>query len=124
MLFLDLYILNQSFIAWKIRESIVSFLILDSFANLINSVRSEMNPKTDISIVNSLVEKVLYFIFKCSLIFVYFSILNYFDFSKLLSWHTVSSKITIFEPSTSAIWTYCRLKDFIDWIVVTRDVSI
>ena len=56
MLFLDLYILNESFIAWKIRESIVSFLILDSFANLINSVRSDMNPKTDISIVNSLVE--------------------------------------------------------------------
>ena len=76
MLFLDLYILNESFIAWKIRESIVSFLILDSFANLINSVRSRMNPKTDISIVNSLVENVLYFIFKCSLIFVYFSILN------------------------------------------------
>ena len=52
MFFLDLYILNESFIAWKIRESIVSFLILESFANLINSVRSEMNPKTDISIVN------------------------------------------------------------------------
>ena len=97
--------MNESFIAWKIRESIASFLILDSFANLINSVRSEMNPKTDISIVNSLVENVSYFIFKCSLIFVYFSILNNFDFSKLLSWHstTVSSKITIFEPSTSAI---------------------
>ena len=40
-------------------ESIVSFLILDSLANLINSVRSEMNPKTDISTVNSLVENVL-----------------------------------------------------------------
>ena len=73
-------------------ESIVSFLILDSFANLINLVRSEMNPETDISIVNNLVENVLYFIFKCSPIFVYFSILNNFDFSKLLSWHTLVLK--------------------------------
>ena len=74
-----------------------------------------MNPKKDISIINSLVENVLYFIFKCSLIFVYFSILNNFDFSKLLSWHTAIYRY---------IWTHCRVKDFIDWIVITRNVSI
>ena len=95
MLFLDLYILNEFFKAWKIRESIVSSLIWDSFANLKNSVRSEMNPKTDIFIVNSLVENFLCFNFKCSQICAYFSILNNLDFSKLLSWHTVSSKIEI-----------------------------
>ena len=67
MLFLDLYILNESFIAWKIRESIVSFLILDSFANLINSVRSEMNPKTDISIVNIVWLRMFYILFLSAL---------------------------------------------------------
>ena len=54
---------------------------------------------------------------------IYFPILNHFDYSKLLSWHTVSSKIAIFEPSKSAISGRTAALKRVDMLQISFEMS-
>ena len=64
---------------------------------------SEINPKTDTSIVNTYIGMRLYSFLTNFEMFSYFRSLNCFDFRRLDSWQTVSSKTRMFLLSYSTI---------------------
>ena len=64
---------------------------------------SEINPRTDTSVVNTDIGMRLYSFFTNFEMFSYFRSLNCFDFRRLDSWQTVSSKTRMFLLSYSTI---------------------
>ena len=100
---LNLYILNELLIASHVNDDMTEFGSSGRSAASRNGWMSEINPKTDTSIVNTDIGMSLYSFLINFEMFSYFRSLNCFDFRRLDSWQTVSSRTSMFLLSYSTI---------------------